>query len=80
MIQILWHNKQLDLMTPKVPEVFQVSVKVFILQQLTPDEVVTKPKLRHGQDLSFVRRGVAGGAHQVIPFLSAGYALAEWKA
>lgn len=64
-------------MTSKIPEVLQISVKVFILQQLTPDEVVPKPKLRHGQDLSFVRWGVAGGAHQVIPLLFAGYALAE---
>lgn len=46
-----------------------------VLQQLTSDEVVTQAKLRHGQNMGFVRRGVTGGAHQVIPFLSAGDSL-----
>lgn len=71
------HNKQLYFTTGKIPEVFQVSVKFFILQQLTPDKVVAKAELRHGKYLSFIRRGVAGGAHQVIPILSTGYALTE---
>lgn len=64
-------------MRSKIPEVLQVSVKVLILQQLTPDKVVSQAELRHGQYLSFVRRGVAGGAHQVIPVLSTGDALTE---
>lgn len=61
----------------KIPEVLQVSVEVLILQQLTSDEVVPQAELRHGQYLSFVRRGVAGRAHQVIPVLSTGDGLTE---
>lgn len=62
--------------TSYIPEVLQVSVEVLILQQLTPDEVVAQVELRHGQYLSFVGRGVAGGVYQVIPVLSTGDDLA----
>lgn len=62
----------------KKAEVLQVSVEVLILQQLTSDEVVAQAELRHGQYLSFVRRGVAGRAHQVIPVLSTGDGLTLW--
>ena len=55
------------LVDSNIPEVLQVCVKVFILQQLTSDEVVTQVELRHGQYLSFVWRDVAGGVNQVIP-------------
>lgn len=65
--------------TDVVPEVLQVGVKVLILQQLTPDQIVAKAKLWHGQYLSFVRRGVAGGAHEIVPLLSTGYVLTEEK-
>lgn len=61
----------------KIPEFLPISVKVLILQQLTPDKVVTQAELRHGQYMGFVRWGVAGGAHQVIPVLSTGGALTE---
>lgn len=63
--------------TDVIPEVLQVGVEVLILQQLTPDEIVAKAELWHGQNLSFVRRGVAGGAHQITPLLSGGYTLTE---
>lgn len=58
-----------------LPEVLQVRVDVFILQQLTLDEVVPQAELWHGQYLSFVRRGVPGGTDQVIPVLAAREAL-----
>lgn len=59
-----------------LPKVLQVRVLVFVLQQLTLDEVVTQVELRHGQYLSFVGRGVAGRVHQVIPELPAEAAVA----
>jgi len=61
----------------KIPEVLCVSVIDLILQQLTLDEVVSQAKLRHGQYLSFVGGGVAGGAHQVIAILATGYSRTE---
>lgn len=61
----------------EIPEVLRVSVTGLILQQLTLDEVVAQAELRHGQYLSFVRCGVAGGAYHVIPVLSTGDALTE---
>lgn len=71
---IYWTQK---LVYSNIPEVFQVSVNVLILQQLTPDEVVTQAKLRHGQYMSFVGQGVARGPHQVIPALSTGKTLTK---
>lgn len=59
------------------PEVLQVSVLFFILQQLTPDEIVTQAKLRHGQYLGFVSEGVARRSHQLIPVLTTGKSLTE---
>lgn len=59
-----------------LPKVLQVRVLVFVLQQLTLDEVITQVELRHGQYLSFVGRGVAGRVHQVIPELPAEAAVA----
>lgn len=61
----------------KIPEILQISVQVLILQQLALNKVVAQAELWHGQYLSFVRRGVTGGAHQVIPVLSTGDALTE---
>lgn len=58
--------------TCQIPEILQVSVFFFILQQLTPDEIVTEAKPRHGQYLGLVSGGVARRSHQLIPFLSTG--------
>lgn len=59
-----------------IPEILQIGVRVLTFQQLTPDEIVAQAELRHGQNLSFVGGGVAGGAHQIIPLLSTRNALA----
>lgn len=62
------------------PELLSVNVDVLILQQLTLDKVVSQAELRHGQYLSFVGWGVAGGAHHVIPVFTTGAALAAHTA
>lgn len=53
-----------------LPEVLQVSVDVFVLKQLTADEVVPQAELWHGKHLGFVGRlRLHGRPRLVIPFL-----------